>query len=123
MRLSHDLTRLAAEEIRQLSPAVPLREDIAGRIRASGPLSALQSTATFTTPSGQVVTSTVANLKREKPEAQGSLELKEFVVDRVLALSGVKRKVNAQVAFKGDSLDDAQTSLQNRVSSLAFQEW
>jgi autotransporter translocation and assembly factor TamB len=122
-KLSLDLTRLSAEEIRQLSPAVPLREDIAGRIRASGPLSALQVSATFTAPSGQVVTSTVANLKGEKPEVQGSLELKEFVVDRVLALSGVKGKVNGQVAFKGGSLDDAQASLQGRVSGLAFQEW
>ena len=122
-KLSVDLSRLSAEEIKQLSPAVPLREDIAGRIRASGPLSALQVSATFTAPSGEIVTSTVADLKADKPQLQGRLELKEFIVERVLALSGVKGKVNGQVAFKGGSLDDAQASLQGRVSGLAFQEW
>jgi hypothetical protein len=51
------------------------------------------------------------------------LELKQFVIDRVLALPGVKGNINAQVAFHGGSLDDAQASLQGRVSGLAFQEW
>ena len=122
-KLSIDLTRLSAEEIRKLSPAVPLREDIAGSIRVSGPLSALQLSATFTAPSGQVVTSTVADLKADKPQVQGHLELKEFVVDRVLALPGLKGNIAAQVAFKGGSLDDLQASLQGRVSGLAVQEW
>ena len=41
----------------------------------------------------------------------------------MLALPGIKGKINAQVAFSGGSLDDAQASLHGRVSGLAYQEW
>src|SRR5947199_341152 len=84
-KLSLDLTRLSAEEIRQLSPAVPLREDIAGRIRASGPLSALQVSATFTAPIGQMTLSSQLQNRRvaftaQSEEKNGTAELQAAVV-------------------------------------------
>lgn len=121
--LTIDLTKIAAKDLKTLSPALPLQEDISGRIRATGPLSALQLAVNLAAPNGQIVGSTLADLKKDKPQWQGRLELKQFVIDRVLALPGVKGNINAQVAFHGGSLDDAQASLQGRVSGLAFQEW
>jgi translocation and assembly module TamB len=121
--LTIDLTRIAAKDLKMVSVALPLQEDISGRIRATGPLSALQIAVNLAAPSGRIVASTVADLKTDKPQLQGRLEIKEFVVDRVLALPGIKGNINAQVAFKGGSLDDAQVSLQGRVSGLTFQEW
>jgi hypothetical protein len=121
--LTIDLTKITAKDLKTLSPALPLQEDISGRIRATGPLSALQLAVNLAAPNGQIVASTLADLKKDKPQWQGRLELKQFVIDRVLALPGVKGNINAQVAFHGGSLDDAQASLQGRVSGLAFQEW
>jgi translocation and assembly module TamB len=121
--LTIDLTKIAAKDLKMVSAALPLQEDISGRIRATGPLSALQVAVNLAAPSGQIVASTLADLKKDEPQLQGRLELKEFVVDRVLALPGVKGAINAQVAFKGGSLDDAQASLQARVSGLAYQDW
>ena len=121
--LTIELTRIAAKDLKMVSSALPLQEDISGRIRATGPLSALQVAVNLAAPSGRIVASTLADLKKDKPQLQGRLELKEFVVDRVLALPGVKGKINAQVAFKGGSFDDAQASLHGRVSGLTFQEW
>ena len=74
-------------------------------------------------PSGRIIASTLADLKKDKPQLQGRLELKEFVVDRVLALPDIKGKINAQVAFKGGSLDDAHVTLHGRASGLTFREW
>jgi translocation and assembly module TamB len=121
--LTIDLTNLSAKDLKVLLAALPLQEDISGKIRATGPLSALQVAANLAAPSGRIVATTLADLKKDKPQLQGRLEIKEFVVDRVLALPGVKGNINAQVAFKGGSLDDAQVSLQGRVSGLAYQEW
>ncbi|TMA63197.1 MAG: hypothetical protein E6J73_09485 [Deltaproteobacteria bacterium] len=121
--LTLELKKIAAKDLKTLSPALPLQQDISGSIRATGPLSALQVAVNLTVPNGQVVGSTLADLKKDKPQLQGRLELKEFVVDRVLALPGVKGNINAQVAFKGSSLEDAEASLQGRVSGLAVQEW
>jgi translocation and assembly module TamB len=121
--LTIDLTRIAAKDLKMVSAAIPLQEDISGRIRATGPLPALQVAVNLAAPNGRIVASTLADLKKDKPQLQGRLELKEFVVDRVLALPGIKGKINAQVAFKGGSLDDAQASLHGRVSGLTYQEW
>ena len=121
--LTIDLTRIAAKDLKMVSAALPLQEDISGRIRATGPLSALQVAVNLAVPSGRIVASTLADLKKDKPQLQGRLELKEFVVDRVLALPGIKGKINAQVAFKGGSLDDAQVTLHGRASGLTYQEW
>jgi autotransporter translocation and assembly factor TamB len=121
--LTIDLMKIAAKDLKMVSAALPLQEDISGRIRATGPLSALQVAVNLAAPSGQIVASTLADLTKDEPQLQGRLELKEFVVDRVLALPGIKANINAQVAFKGGSLDDAQASLQGRVSGLAYQEW
>jgi hypothetical protein len=73
---------------------------ISGRIRRNGPLSALQLAVNLAAPNGQIVASTLADLKKDKPQWQGRLELKQFVIDRVLALPGVKGNINAQVAFR-----------------------
>jgi translocation and assembly module TamB len=121
--LTIDLTKIAARDLKMVSAALPLQEDISGRIRATGPLSAFKVAVNLTAPSGEIVASTLADLETDKPRLQGRLELKEFVVDRVLALPGIKGNINAQIAFKGGSLDDAQASLQARVSGLAYQDW
>ena len=121
--LTIDLKRIAVKDLKMVSAALPLQEDISGRIRATGPLSALQVAVNLAMPSGRIVASTLADLKKDKPQLQGRLELKEFVVDRVLALPGIKGKINAQVAFKGGSLDDAQVTLHGRASGLTFREW
>ena len=121
--LTIDLKRIAVKDLKMVSAALPLQEDISGRIRATGPLSALQVAVNLAMPSGRIIASTLADLKKDKPQLQGRLELKEFVVDRVLALPGIKGKINAQVAFKGGSLDDAQVTLHGRASGLTFREW
>ncbi len=121
--LTIDLKRIAVKDLKMVSAALPLQEDISGRIRATGPLSALQLAVNLAMPSGRIIASTLADLKKDKPQLQGRLELKEFVVDRVLALPAIKGKINAQVAFKGGSLDDAQVTLHGRASGLTFREW
>jgi hypothetical protein len=51
------------------------------------------------------------------------MELRQFVADRVLTLPEIKGSINAQIAFKGGSLDDIQASLDGRVSGLTFKDW
>ena len=121
--LTIDLKRIAVKDLKMVSAALPLQEDISGRIRATGPLSALQVAVNLAMPSGRIIASTLADLKKDKPQLQGRLELKEFVVDRVLALPDIKGNINAQVAFKGGSLDDAHVTLHGRASGLTFREW
>jgi autotransporter translocation and assembly factor TamB len=57
--LTIDLTKITAKDLKTLSPALPLQEDISGRIRATGPLSALQLAVNLAAPNGQIVASTL----------------------------------------------------------------
>src|SRR5205823_4508752 len=74
-QLTIDLTKVSAKEITKLSPAIPLREDLAGRLRASGRLSALQVSGTLAAHDGRIVASTVTDWTKPEPHLRGSLDL------------------------------------------------
>ena len=122
-KLNIDLIKGSAAELKTIVPALPLREDISGRLQASGPLSALQIAGTITAADGRITASTVNNFAGTEPQIQGNLKLQDFVIEKVLTIAGVSGKVNGQVDFSGASIEQAEASVRAGVSGLAVQGW
>jgi autotransporter translocation and assembly factor TamB len=122
-KLTVDLIKGSAAELTTILPALPLREDISGRLKASGPLSALQVAGTITAADGRITASTVSNFAGTEPQLEGNLKLEDFVVEKVLTIAGVSGKVNGQVDFRGASIEQAEASVRAGISGLAVQGW
>ena len=120
--LTIDLMKVSAEEITEMLPTLPLRQDVSGRLRASGPSSKLQLSGDLKAPDGQIVTSMVADLK-SKPNFQGMLEVKGFALEKVLTVPGFSGRANAQISFAGSSLEQAQASARGTISQAAINGW
>jgi autotransporter translocation and assembly factor TamB len=117
-----ELARGAAEEITEMFPAVPLRQDISARLKASGPLSKLQVSGALKALDGQVDTSVVADLISER-SVRGKLEIKGFAVDKVLKISGFSGRADGQINFAGSSLEDAEAAAKASLTRAVVNEW
>ena len=122
-KLTIDLIKGSAAELKTIVPALPLREDISGRLQASGPLSALEIAGTITAANGRITASTVSNFTAAEPQLRGNLKLQDFVIEKVLTIAGVSGRVNSQVDFSGASIEQAEASLRGGISGLAVQGW
>ncbi|HEU4341330.1 MAG TPA: translocation/assembly module TamB domain-containing protein [Candidatus Binatia bacterium] len=123
VKLTVDLIKGSATELKTIVPDLPLREDISGRLQASGPLSALQIAGTIAAADGRIIASTVNNFTGSEPQLQGNLKFQDFVIEKVLTLPGVSGKVNGQVDFRGASIERGEASMRAGVSGLAVQGW
>lgn len=122
-KLTVDLIKGSAAELKTIVPDLPLREDISGRLQVLGPLSALQIVGTITAADGRITASTVNNFTGTEPQLQGNLKFQDFVIEKVLTIAGVSGKVNGQVDFRGASIEQAEASMRAGVSGLAVQGW
>jgi translocation and assembly module TamB len=123
LNLTLDLKKASATELTSFLPSVPLRQDIAAKLQASGPLSALTLSGTVATPDGRIVVSTIGDWSTSKPRVQGNLQFQDFVVNKVLAVPRLKGTVQAQVSFQGSSFETAQASAQGNIHSLVVDQW
>lgn len=122
-QLTIEITKISAKEIKKLSPEIPLREDIAGRLSASGPLSALQLSGTLAAHDGRIVASMLTDWTKPEPRLRGSLDVQDFFIEKVLTLTQVAGKVDGRVDFAGSSLREANASFRTRISQLAIEGW
>jgi translocation and assembly module TamB len=121
--LTVEVRRGAADEIRKLVPALPLRQDLSGALQLSGPFSALQLEGTLKAPAGELNATVLADVTRAPAWYRGTLEAKRLAVDELLDVHDVRGKVNGQVSFKGESLEAAEASGHAQVSGLWIRGW
>ena len=123
VQLTMEIVKGSAKEITTLLPALPLRQDISARVRASGPLSALQVSGRLAAADGQLAASLVTDWTPSEPRFQGKLEFREFVLDKVLTVAGVNGELNGRLDFQESSVEQIQLSAQSRVSGLVVKGW
>ena len=121
--LSLELNNIAVAEVKLLLPDLPVQQNLSGLIRITGPSSALRLTGNLKFPDGAVSTSVRADVTQTQPQVQGTLEVKDFVLDKVLSISGLKGHLNGQTTFHGTDLKAAQVSSRASVSSLGAGGW
>jgi autotransporter translocation and assembly factor TamB len=118
LAITADIERLASSDVQLLAPSVPLQQDLSGTVQVTGPLSALQLTATVEAPDGRVTTTTTANLSQTPPHYQGTLAVERFTIDKVLQIDGIGGEVSAQLSFAGESLQTGEGALQAQAAGL-----
>ena len=123
LALNLELKKIAANEIRKLLPSLPLQQDLSGALHVTGPLSAFQLAGNISAPDGQLIPSVLGDLTQKQPRFRGTLQVKDFVADRVLGISNLSGKWNGQASFQGTSLEDAQGSVRASASGLLVQGW
>ncbi len=123
VKLDIEIAKVSAKELTSLFPSLPLRQDVLGRLRASGPFSALELSGRLVAPDGLVTVSMVGDWDASEPQLQGKLEFQDFIVDKVLTVTEFKGKVNGQADFRGGSYKQLQVSIRGNISSLAVDQW
>lgn len=99
------LDKIAADDVAALVHPRILKQDLAGHMQISGPLSALQVETALAAPPGQIFSTMTANVLQSPPEVQGTLKLEKFVIDQILAIPGadVAGEVTGDATFHGTS--------------------
>lgn len=110
--------RLAAADLRQLLPAVPLQQDLSGSVHLTGSLAALQLTATVAAPNGRAIVAGTADLTQTPPSYAGTLEVERFDIDKVLQVANVSGEVKGHLSFAGATLASGQGKLRAQASAL-----
>ncbi|MGH7844016.1 MAG: AsmA family protein, partial [Candidatus Binatia bacterium] len=123
MALSLEVNRVSAAEAKLLLPDLPVRQDLSGLIKITGPSSALRLTGSLRFPDGTLHTSVLADLTKTQPQVQGTVEAKDFVLDKVLSIPDLSGNLNGRTTFQGRSWETAQASSRASVSSLVAGGW
>jgi autotransporter translocation and assembly factor TamB len=115
------IDKLSADDVAALAPPRILKQDLAGQMRITGPLSALQVVTSLDTQHGRLFSAVSANVTQTPPDIGGSLNLERLVVDQMLQIPGVDvgGEVTGEVKFQGSSLDTLQAEVAAYVGGLA----
>ena len=118
LRLAID--KLAAADVSLIAPPQRLRQDVSGSIHVTGPLSALRVDTTLDAADGHITAAVTANLSQSPPDAQGTVTIGRFVMDKVLLLPDVGGEVTAaHVKFQGTKPETLIAETNAYISQLA----
>ncbi|MGH7826760.1 MAG: translocation/assembly module TamB domain-containing protein [Candidatus Binatia bacterium] len=121
--LNLELNRLAASEIRLLMPEIPVQQDLSGSMKITGQTSALRVAGTLRFPDGNLLPVVVADLTPPETRLQGTVEVKNFVIEKVLSIAQIGGLLNGRISFNGTSFQNARASTRAAVSGLVVQQW
>ena len=123
VNLDLDLKKGSARELTRFFSNLPLRQDIAAKLRASGTFSALTLSGILTAPDGRIVGSIIGDWSKSEPQLRGTLKFQDFVVEKVIAVPNFKGKIHGQLDFQGTSLETAHASTRGKISALVVNDW
>lgn len=117
------IDRLAAADLAQWLPALPLRDDVSGEVRLSGRLDELTSRVELSAGGGQIRADLKADLLAEPPRYGGSVQLGAVDLDRLLADGRVTGIVQGtlEVHDAGAPLADLEATSELRIEGLRVQ--
>jgi len=120
LALTANVMRLAVADVRRLAPAVPLQQDLSGTVEVTGPLAAVRVVATVQAPDGQVSTDLLVDLMQSPAHYQGTLTVKQLVINKVAQLADVSGTISGHVSFTGTLDQLRQGDLQAQASQLVI---
>lgn len=96
-----NVQRLALVDLQAVSPTIPLRQDLTGTMTATGPLSELRIAATAQAPDGGITTQLTANLAHTPVRYEGTLEVQQLNIPKVMQLATSSGVVSGSSTFAG----------------------
>jgi translocation and assembly module TamB len=122
-KLKLELKKVAADEIKTLLPALPLREDLSGSFSIEGPRSALKIAGDLAAPDGRIRASTLVDWSGAEPRFRGDVEAERFVLEKVLDAGHSGGTISGRGSFSGAGVENLQVSTEAQVADFKLQGW
>ena len=95
------IENLAVADAAQIVPGWPLKEDLSGKLRVTGPLADLHTNLTLAVADAQVAADVQADLSQDLPRYQGEVTLRRFDVQKLLAREDLAGVIEGTVRANG----------------------
>ncbi len=119
------IDNLATTEAIQLVPGWPLRQDLSGTLRVSGPLADEHAQLVLAAADARVTADVHADLSQEAPRYEGKVTIVRFDAQQMLNRKDTTGVIEGTVQAKGSGTDlrDLNGEADLQVHGLQFAQW
>lgn len=121
-----DIDNLAVEDVAQIMPTWPLKEDISGAIQVSGPRTQLRTELALAAADARITADVQTDLSQDAPHYQGTLTIAHFDAQKLLTRKDLAGVVEGTVRIKegvGASLADLQGEADIQARAVQVADW